>query len=129
MIGLGAVLVAPETEWMVAASSIMSLLVAVIAPIGVWVAHGRRLSLAAVAGGLVGGFCSGFVLMVLVAVAAVVDLLLGSAFAGPMTVLGLVCLGYLAVVGWLIADAVRDLGPGRGCTGESTRPDWWPSPS
>ncbi len=121
IIGLSALLIAPAgtprpgTEWAAALSSILSMSVVALVPILVWVMHGRRLSLMAVLGGLLGALSAGFVFVGFVALSALLGLLVSpiwdSEFAGPIAMLVVVSVAVLALVLWLLADAIRDLGP------------------
>lgn len=89
----------------------------VVGPVSAWILHGRRLSWAAVIGGVLGGFLASMLLgaatMLLVGVGVTVSAITGSELAGPITTLALAGLVLLALAVWLARDAVRDLAPER----------------
>jgi hypothetical protein len=95
------------------ALGVLGLAVSVLAPIGAWVLHGRRLTGMAVLGGIVGGLAAGVLVMAL----SVLAMLLGvvtstftdSEFAGPLALLAVVGAAFVGFLGWLAVDAVRDL--------------------
>jgi uncharacterized membrane protein len=78
-----------------------------------WLLNGRRINAPTVVGGLVGSALGA----VLVPIAAGLSFLLGLPlglvtdweFAGPVAMLVLLCTALLALTGWLILDAVRDM--------------------
>ncbi len=81
-------------------------------PVLVWLLHGRRISLLAVAGGAVGAFAAGL----LSASAALLSWPLAwllspvsrSQFAGPIALLVIIATAFVALAAWLVIDAVRD---------------------
>jgi len=89
----------------------------VAGPVSAWILHGRRLSWAAVIGGVVGGFLASMLLgvatMLLVGIGMAVSAVTGSELAGPITMLAVAGLVLLALAVWLARDAVRDLSPER----------------
>lgn len=123
IIGLTALFVAPTgtpepgMEWVTALGSLLSMGVVVVVPILVWLLHGRRLSAMAVLGGVVGALSAGVVFMAMAAVSALLGLLVSpftdSEFAGPIALLVVVSAAFVALVLWLVADAIRDLAADR----------------
>lgn len=123
IIGLSGLLIAPTgtpepgTEWAAALSSILSLVVVVVVPVLVWIMHGRRVTIHAVVGGVLGALSAGFVFFAIVALSALLGLLLSpvtdSEFAGPIAMLVVVSAAFVALVFWLVVDAIRDLAPNR----------------
>ncbi len=121
--GVTGLVVAPEVEpaegmeWASALAAVLSLATAVAGPVVAWLLHGRRLTWIAVLGGVIGGGLAGGVVMAVSLVAMLFGLVASfftdSEFAGPLIVLGLVAAAFLALVGWLVVDAVRDLAPSR----------------
>ncbi|MFN8126323.1 MAG: hypothetical protein U0R64_07445 [Candidatus Nanopelagicales bacterium] len=103
----------PDKEWVAALSSLLSLAVVVVVPIGVWLLHGRRLSIMAVLGGVLGAASTAVVFFGFVAL----SMLLGFAvspvwdveYAGPLLMLIVVATACVAWVIWLVVGAVRDL--------------------
>lgn len=88
-----------------------------IGPYVAWRLHGRRAGPPAVLGALVGFPLGGtFVYMFTMSAALItlaVKLVTRSTYAGAVTFLLVICASFLAVVAWLVADAVRDLAPSR----------------
>jgi hypothetical protein len=117
--GLTALFVAPTgapepgMEWATTIGSLLSMAMVVVIPVLVWLLHGRALSGMAVLGGAVGAFSTGLVFMGVVALSALLGLLASpftdSEFAGPVAMLILAAAGFVAVVVWLVVDAIRDL--------------------
>jgi hypothetical protein len=107
----------PGTEWATAIGSLLSMAVVVVIPVLVWLLHGRRLSGMAVLGGAVGAFSTGLVFMAVAMLSALLGLIVSpftqSEFAGPVAMLVLASAGFVAVVLWLVVDAIRDLAPQR----------------
>lgn len=81
--------------------------------VGTWWLHGRRITGAAVLGGVVGGTTGGLFLPLIALVAWALGLVTGLfttwEFAGPVAAAGLFVCAFLALAAWLVADAVRDL--------------------
>jgi len=97
---------------------ILSLGGVVVGPVAAWLLHGRRIDVAAVVGagaGIVGGILAvqGLVLLAMLSSEAT-RLVANGELLGPLAVLVLVGLGFVALMVWQDIDAVRDLSAARG---------------
>ncbi len=96
---------------------ILSLGGVVVGPVAAWLLHGRRIDVAAVVGVGFGlpagaGVVVGLVLLGMLSGEAT-RLVANSELLGPLAVLVLVGLGFVALMVWQNVDAVRDLSPSR----------------
>lgn len=121
--GATALVLAPDLEpaagmeWASVVSAVLSLATAVAGPIVAWLLHGRHLTWIAVLGGVLGGALAGVLVMAATVAAMLFGLMASlftdSEFAGPLILLALLAAAFVALVGWLVLDAVRDLAPSR----------------
>jgi hypothetical protein len=94
------------------ASALAVLLGGIAGPVVAWLMHGRRITLPAVLGGIVGAAVSGAAFAVFVAFSTalgwVLSPLTDAEWAGPLAGLVLVAVAFVVLVVWLLFDAVRD---------------------
>lgn len=102
---------------LMAAGSLLSLIVMAAAPILAWRLHGRPLTWTAILGGIVGGFLAGAMVLLISLVAMLLGglttLVAHSEFAGPLALLGVLAVAFLVVVVLMVIAALRDLSPTR----------------
>jgi len=117
LLALGLVAIfGPPTE----SNPILSLVSVVLMTIGgaagvvaAWLLHGRRITGAALVGGVAGGAVGGMTTPLVAFLAYLIGLPLRLVtaweFAGPVVVLAIVAMAFIWVVVWVLLDAVRDL--------------------
>jgi len=82
-----------------------------------WLLHGRRITNLTAIGGVIGPALGVMAFPVFVGLSFLVGLPLKlvtpSEFAGPLAMLAILSVALLVLIGWLLADAVRDMAPSK----------------
>jgi uncharacterized membrane protein len=85
--------------------------------VATWLLHGRRINAPTVIGGVIGPAFGAMTIPLFVGLSFLVGvplkLVTPSEYAGPLAMLAIVAVALLALIGWLLADAFRDMAPSK----------------